>query len=286
MPIKRPAASPAPPDPATALAPYRDQLGHVSDAELAALAQVSVETVRAYRIEAGIKRYRRAPVTGRTVAQAPSPAPAGGRRGPPAAPQATPAAAPRVSAPSVRGPTTSTATAPPTASPLDAFRSRIGKEGDGIIAAEAGVNRYAVVSYRHKHGIPAYDGYRWAKGRSPSVGKGPTTLVPAAALVSEAGSGADEGRAVRETPVVVAPAVEVSAPRAAVAAAPPAAPDAAPPSAPSLQQAWRVVVVRGEERRTILVVAPDLPDALARTMAALGSEWTVKVAKLVGEGVG
>jgi hypothetical protein len=54
---------------------------------------------------------------------------------------------------------------PPLSELLDPFAAEIGMVSDGEIAARAGVRPSAVVAYRAKHGILAYDGHRGAKAR-------------------------------------------------------------------------------------------------------------------------
>lgn len=67
---------------------------------------------------------------------------------------------------------------------LDAFLPRLGKEPDHKIAAEAGVSRSLIISYRKKHGIVAYDGYKFGADNPPpaaraaaAAGKAPRSKV-------------------------------------------------------------------------------------------------------------
>jgi hypothetical protein len=51
--------------------------------------------------------------------------------------------------------------------PLDAYRDRMGKVSDDVIASEAGVSRAMVGGYRRRFSIAAYAGYKWQKGVGP-----------------------------------------------------------------------------------------------------------------------
>ncbi len=54
---------------------------------------------------------------------------------------------------------------------LDTYLPRLGKEPDHQIAAEAGVSRSLIIGFRKKHGIPAYEGYKFGTGNPPPAAR-------------------------------------------------------------------------------------------------------------------
>ncbi|MDP2314025.1 MAG: hypothetical protein Q8P41_14065 [Pseudomonadota bacterium] len=291
---------------ADSLALYIDQLGKAPDAEIAALTGMTAVAVKAYRVERGIKRYRRAAelISGpKAKVAAASPTPSAREPVPAAVPAATVARAPTV----------------PT-SPLDAYRDRLGKEGDVGIAEEAGVTRHAVAVYRKKLGIPAYDGYRFEKGRGPptpaaapthgskrSRSTGPRgSKIDAFAHLAGVLPDAEVARMAGTTPTGVRlfrrrrgiPAAVQKAGRrvesATVQAAEPAVTATPEPivhvaaaltEACVWRQAFRILADRGEERQMVIVIADHIVGAVERAAAAFGAEWTVRKVKMLGEGL-
>ncbi len=102
---------------------------------------------------------------------------------------------------------------------LDAYLSRLGKEPDHKIAVEAGVSRSLIISFRKKHDIPAYEGYKF----------GPENPPPAARAA------AAKGASTASAPKAAAPkAPKAPAPKATgkAPAAKPASASVAPAPAP------------------------------------------------------
>ena len=54
---------------------------------------------------------------------------------------------------------------------LDTYLPRLGKEPDHQIAAEAGVSRSLIIGFRKRHGIPAYEGYKFGTGTPPPAAR-------------------------------------------------------------------------------------------------------------------
>lgn len=105
-------------------------------------------------------------------------------------PGATPVAAPRAAA-SAPAANASAARARGTVSSrggatarLEALRHRLGKEADGVIAAELGIARKTVVEFRKRHGISAYIPPR--PRETPSAAPAVAEATPAAPAVAEA----------------------------------------------------------------------------------------------------
>ena len=160
---------------------WKDRLGKEPDGVLARAAGVTADTIKGWRRELKIAAFHKAP-----------PAP------PEAAPVAPPAEPPKPRARVVRRRTREDGTREDTvvqeevrvapvveapkspANPLDAFRDRMGVEADGVIAAEAGVDRRAVVKYRQERNIPAYSGFRFKKtdGGKPKAPPARTKAAP------------------------------------------------------------------------------------------------------------
>lgn len=63
---------------------------------------------------------------------------------------------------------------------LAPFTSRLGKEPDHIIAAEAGVSRALIIAFRKRLGIPAYEGYKFGQSGNPVSTKKPVEEAPVA----------------------------------------------------------------------------------------------------------
>lgn len=143
---------------------WKDRLGSEPDGVIARAAGVTADTVKSWRRALKIPAFQKAPPAAE-----------------PPAPVEPPATRSRVVRRRTREDGTredtvvervSAAPVAPVASahtnPLDAYRARMGVEADGIIAAEAGVDRRAVVKYRQERGIPAYTGFRFKKGAPPA----------------------------------------------------------------------------------------------------------------------
>ncbi len=103
---------------------------------------------------------------------------------------------------------------------LDAYLPRLGKEPDHLIALEAGVSRSLIISFRKKHGIAAYDGYKFGANNPP----------PAARAAAE--------RAADGTPAPKAPKAPKAA-KAPAAAKPAAAPTPTAPAADPSDESFR-----------------------------------------------
>lgn len=73
---------------------------------------------------------------------------------------------------------------------LKAWHDRMGKEADGVIAKEAGIDRRHVVDYRKAHGIPAYEGFRATGGASRAAAEPKVTKAPRRAASSKTASAA------------------------------------------------------------------------------------------------
>lgn len=123
-------------------------------------------------------------------------------------------AAPAVAAPAKPAPVEASAVSsarPTAAERLAAFHDRMGKEADGVIAKEAGIDRRHVVDYRKKHGIGAYDGFRQApKGSASSEAAAPVKAAAkgvskAAAPPAAAKFSAPKAVATKPTPAAEAP---------------------------------------------------------------------------------
>jgi hypothetical protein len=161
-------------------------LGKVTDAEVAAISGVTAQAVQLYRKRFGIGKFEPSKATAEVVDASVSDIGVPGRR--------------HVSAVATQAP----------ASPLDAFRDDMGKVADHVIAARAGVKLSVVGYYRRKMGIPAYDGFRVAKGRRPGGAKAApveaslppvTTLPPVVETGLEALPAAPVGVDVASVPV-------------------------------------------------------------------------------------
>ena len=79
---------------------------------------------------------------------------------------------------------------PPVDAKLARYKHRLGKIPDQDIAELAGVSRTAVVNYRKREGIEAYDGYKFL----PSIAQAPATK-PAAKGAKAAATGAKAAKA-------------------------------------------------------------------------------------------
>ncbi|MDP2317074.1 MAG: hypothetical protein Q8P41_29550, partial [Pseudomonadota bacterium] len=170
-PARKARAAPAPTDAATRGRPGRRSaidahvalLGKLTDAEVAAKANVSPAAVTQYRLRRGIA--------------------AAGRS---AAPAAVSAAAPKQAAPVASAPP-SPAAAPAAVqrrrSKLDAHAHLIGVLGDAEVAMLANVTSEGVRQYRRRHGIPSAAGR--TRGEAPALFVAPTA-APAAAPVAAA----------------------------------------------------------------------------------------------------
>jgi hypothetical protein len=181
-------AKPVEAAPADVLAPFRAKLGNAPDADVAALAGVSADDVKAYRRAHDIPAFRRAPPSrGGTPTEAPaaSVAPRGKandadqvvRRRRASSDGAMNEVTVRTPAPETRAPerapepvAASAAPAGEAANPLEAFRDQLGKVADHVIAEQANVDRTVVGAWRRKLGVPAYDGFRHRKsGGAPAA---------------------------------------------------------------------------------------------------------------------
>ena len=221
--VRRPKATPS-----DTLDSYRDQLGNVPDDEIARLAGVSRGTVGEYRRKHGIGAYRGylfAKGVGGPGRKADSTANAKllSRIGDfehllgvePDAAVAAKAGVTRAAVSAWRkkhgiAPLHPRTDTPPTSSKrrgrppkvenqskVEAFRDKVGNMADGDVAALAGVSRDAVVDYRRKHGIPAWNGFRTKprvrnRKASPEAPAAPETRsAPAAATARAKAPSAD-----------------------------------------------------------------------------------------------
>lgn len=140
---------------------HRGKMGKMPDADVAAIAGVSVDEVKLYRREHNIAAFLRPPPgaawagpgnDARTVRLV-RPVEAG----------ATWAASAPASA--VAPPGTAPVASPGT---LEGQRDRLGRVADQVIADELGLSRRVVGAYRRKLGIEAYDGFRFTPGSRPT----------------------------------------------------------------------------------------------------------------------
>ncbi|MES2638435.1 MAG: hypothetical protein V4850_03105 [Myxococcota bacterium] len=222
----KPAASKAKPAeaapvaaPADVLAPFRAKLGNAPDADVATLAGVSADDVKAYRRAHDIPAFRRAPPSrGGTPTEAPAAAvaPRGKandadqvvRRRRASSDGAMNEVTVRTPAPE-RAPEPVAASAAPVgdaANPLEAFRDQLGKVADHVIAEQANVDRTVIGAWRRKLGVPAYDGFRHRKSggaaapaAAPKAAK-KATVVAAAAPSATKASPADTSAATKGKP--------------------------------------------------------------------------------------
>lgn len=147
----------------------RAKVGRMPDAEVAALAGVSVDEVKLFRRENGIAPYLRPP-PGLASAMEPTVRVENGHGEPVLLRRRPGTDAPADGATRRLVPSMDASPTPASpASPLAAFRDRLGKVADQVIADEAGVARTAVGNYRRQHGIPAYDGFRLGKRNPPAA---------------------------------------------------------------------------------------------------------------------
>jgi hypothetical protein len=88
---------------------------------------------------------------------------------------------------------------------LDTYLPRLGKEPDHQIAADAGVSRSLIIGFRKKHGIPAYEGYKFGAGNPPPAARAaaeraatgapkPTAKANKASKAAKTNSGRKPGR--------------------------------------------------------------------------------------------
>lgn len=144
----------------------RSKVGRVPDSEVAELAGIGVDDVKAYRREHGIAPFLRPPPNlGAPPRAAPPPAirvqpsisePVVLRRRPAEDGAAEETVRRPVAVPVV-----------PAAHPLEAFRARLGTVPDGVIAAEAGLERTTVVAYRQRNGIAAFNRFAHSGETAP-----------------------------------------------------------------------------------------------------------------------
>jgi DNA-binding CsgD family transcriptional regulator len=147
-------------------------IGKQTDKEVAALANVTAENVRMYRMRRNI------PAAWRTEGEAPRRGRPPGSRNKPKAP---------VVAADVKAPAEAASEATDTGSTrvdqaLAPYLDRIGKAPDQEIAALAGVSRSAVSTYRQKHNIRAAG----RGGRPPGSRNKPKVTAPVPAVVAVA----------------------------------------------------------------------------------------------------
>lgn len=156
---------------------HRGKVGKMPDADVAAVAGVSVDEVKLYRREHNIAAFLRPPPGARDIGSGQSVRLV--RPDPPA--PAAPSLFPAVGAAGT-GPAT-----------LEAHRDRLGSVADQVIADELGLSRRVVGDYRRKLGIKAYEGYLFTPGprtaARPERSKAEPSVAssPAAAAPSETG---------------------------------------------------------------------------------------------------
>lgn len=151
--------------------------GKQPDGEVAIAAGVSVDDVKTFRRAHSIAAHLRPPPGVSLPTQtAPPPVksalPPGGfvvrRTSTPGQPvQEVRRPIPAPEPPTVALPPIAPPTRPARANPLERFRSQLGKVGDHVIAARAGVTRESVGKFRRDNAIPAYDGFRTGPRQRP-----------------------------------------------------------------------------------------------------------------------
>lgn len=244
--------APERPGAAARLDAVRDELGRVSDGEIARRLGIARKTVVEYRKRRGIEAFappRRAPET--VEAEAPAP----GR-----------------------------------SSRLDQFRDIVGKLPDREVAERAGVSTENVRMYRQRRGIPAEwrppaesPGRRGRQPLPPGESRVERALAPVRALV---GVLPDAEVAVRAG--VSRSAVSAFRARQGIPAGGPRPVRepvrAAAPEATGL--VYRVIATREGLRRSFGVLATDPVDAARQAWEALtarDARWVIRAIRLVGE---
>lgn len=104
---------------------------------------------------------------------------------------------------------------------LDSFLPRLGKEPDHKIAIEAGVSRSLVISFRKKHNIDAYEGYKFGADNPPPAARAAAAAAKAPQAAPAKAAPAAPAKAAAAAP---AKAAAVAPPKAAAAKPAPAAP--------------------------------------------------------------
>ncbi|MSP54156.1 MAG: hypothetical protein EXR69_00890 [Myxococcales bacterium] len=140
---------------------------------------------------------------------------------------------------------------------LDSFLPRLGKEPDHKIANEAGVSRSLVISFRKKHNIAAYEGYKFGADNPPPAARAAAAKAPQAAQKKPG------------------PTARAKAPQAA----PPRAPSVKPaPSAPAPAQAESAADAGFRGRKSAL-------DAYVEMLGKLPDAEIAKLAHVTPENV-
>jgi len=232
------------------LTPFMDQIGILSDSQIAKMAGTSPTNVRAFRLRHGIPAQWRG--EGEPLPTEPAAAPA---LAPTPAPVPVPVTAPRGRKPR-RG-------------KLTPHLEEIGILSDSVIADKAGTTAQNVRAYRLRHQIPA----RWR-------GEGEPLPNEEAILALRAGLPAVEEPAPVVEPVP-APVVEAVA-ALVVEAAPEAEPvppvdDDLPPEADDMEAAVPALVIKGykvkvvaeDEKTTFVVTGSDIVEAATNAVAAM-----------------
>ncbi len=233
----------------SAIDAYADLVGKMTDADVAAKANVSTAAVTQYRIRRGIPAAGRAAARSAEAVRAPAARVASG-----------------VSADAAKG-------VRHRRSKLDAYAHLVGTLSDSEVALLADVSSEGVRQYRRRHGIPAA-GTRVAEVEAATpVAGAPVAAAPVAAAPVSA------------TPVSATPAATtpVAAPKAApAAAAPTARAKVAAPAAAGLV-AYGVTARQGDENRRFVVFGGDFQEAVARAVHALDARadgpWVVQAVR-------
>lgn len=247
---------------------FRDVIGTLSDADVAARAGVTAEAVRIYRRRHGLNSRRENAAKAEAAAAA--------------ARLAESAAADAALADDKKSPQRRS-------SKLDGYMDLVGTLPDREVAAMAGVTPENVRAFRRRHDIPA----RWrAEGEEAPVEAAPVVEAPAVVVEPVADAPKKRGRkAAKGAPAAEAPAVEAPAKAPAVEAAPvveapkaaeveaPEVPKAAPKATPKAaakptsgsMHGYAVHVRSGDTTYEYLIVASDIASAASNAMSAVGS---------------
>ena len=137
-------------------------------------------------------------------------------------------------------------------SKLAPHRALLGKVGDDDIAKRAGLSRGVVGNYRRALGIPAYEGFKWEKGKGPPRRKSKGRMTAVA------------------KPKPVARAVATTNARRRAAS----------------NLAVAVTATAGPRQLELVTIGRDLAEVAARAQAALrersGGPWTVTQLRVLG----
>ena len=225
---------------------HLDIVGELPDRDVAAIAGVTAENVRMYRVRRQIPaRWRGEGQRLAPVVDAPAAPVTPARRGRRPADEGT----------------------SHVERALGLHRGSIGVLPDADVAAKAGVSRSAVSAYRHKYNIAAAGRGRPRRVTASTAASPAMTASPAAAAPAPAAPAAAPAAPPAPAEVTL-PALDTlpvdALPLDAAATLPPYAGPAAP-----VTHAWRVLAGRGAQRATFAVIAEDAVGAVQRAVAGL-----------------